>query len=131
MPSFWQGQIFAPAISAFPTSLWVMPEPRHNYNERVKQQVMALPAGILADYIHLTDLMQNHGANLYRPHSRAMGGGLFELRPKGKEGIGRVFYCTQIGQAIVILHSLVKKTNTTPAADLQLAGKRLKEVNHG
>jgi len=72
-----------------------------------------LPAGILADYIHLTDLMQNHGANLHMPHSRAMGGGLFELRPKGKEGIGRVFYCTQIGQAIVILHSLVKKTNTT------------------
>jgi len=52
------------------------------------------------------------------------------LRPKGKEGIGRVFYCTQIEQAIVILHSLVKKTNTTPAADLQLARKRLKEVNH-
>lgn len=101
------------------------------YNERVKQQVMALPAGILADYIHLTDLMQNHGANLHMPHSRAMGGGLFELRPKGKEGIGRVFYCTQVGQAIVILHSLVKKTNTTPAADLQLARKRLKEVNHG
>jgi len=60
-----------------------------------------------------------------------MGGGLFELRPKGKEGIGRVFYCTQFGQAIVILHSLVKKTNTTPAVDLQLARKRLKEVNHG
>ena len=92
---------------------------------------MALPAGILADYIHLTDLMQNHETNLHMPHSRAMGGGLFELRPKGKEGIGRVFYCTQIGQAIVILHSLVKKTNTTPAADLQLAKKRLKEVNHG
>ncbi|MDO9048957.1 MAG: type II toxin-antitoxin system RelE/ParE family toxin [Methylobacter sp.] len=84
---------------------------------------MSLPAGILADYIHLTDLMQNHGVNLHMPHSRAMGGGLFELRPKGKEGIGRVFYCTQIGQAIVILHSLVKKTNTTPAADLQLARK--------
>ncbi|PPK74911.1 phage-related protein [Methylobacter tundripaludum] len=93
------------------------------YNERVKQQVMALPAGILADYIHLTDLMQYHGANLHMPHS-------LELRPKGKEGIGRAFYCTQIGQAIVILHSLVKKTNTTPAADLQLARKRLKEVNH-
>ncbi len=55
------------------------------YNERGKQQVMALPAGILADYIHLTDLIQNHGANLHMPHSRAMGGGLFELRPKGKE----------------------------------------------
>lgn len=98
------------------------------YNERVKQQVMLLPPGILADYIHLTDLMQSHGAQLQMPHSRAMGGGLFELRPKGKEGIGRVFYCTQVGQAIVILHSFVKKTNTTPATDLQLARKRLKEV---
>jgi hypothetical protein len=28
-PSFWQGRIFAPAISAFPTSLWVMPESSH------------------------------------------------------------------------------------------------------
>jgi hypothetical protein len=27
-PSFRHGQIFAPAISAFPTSLWVMPESR-------------------------------------------------------------------------------------------------------
>ncbi|MFI3187130.1 MAG: type II toxin-antitoxin system RelE/ParE family toxin [Methylococcaceae bacterium] len=100
------------------------------YNEKVKQQVMLLPPGILADYIHLTDLMQNHGANLQMPHSRTMGGGLFELRPKGKEGIGRMFYCTQVGQAIVILHSFVKKTNTTPTTDLQLARKRLKEVKH-
>ncbi len=100
------------------------------YNERVKQQVMSLPAGILADYIHLTDLMQYHGANLQMPHSRAMGGGLFELRAKGKEGIGRVFYCTQVGRTIVILHSFVKKTNTTPTADLQLARKRLKEVRY-
>ena len=100
------------------------------YNEKVKQQVMLLSPGILADYMHLTDLMQNHGANLQMPHSRAMGGSLFELRPKGKEGIGRVFYCTQVGQAIVILHSFVKKTNTTPTTDLQLARKRLKEVKH-
>jgi phage-related protein len=64
------------------------------------------------------------------PHTRAMGGGLFELRPNGKEGIGRVFYCTQVGQIIVILHSFVKKTNATPTADLQLARKRLKEVKH-
>ncbi len=26
------------------------------YNERIRQQVMLLPPGILADYIHLTDL---------------------------------------------------------------------------
>jgi phage-related protein len=102
------------------------------YNERVRQEVLELPAGILANYIKLVKLIEQHGENLKMPHSRAMGSGLFELRPKGKEGIGRVFYCTQIDQQIVVLHSFVKKTNNTPIADLQLAQKRLKEVkNHG
>lgn len=83
------------------------------YNERIRQRVMSLPPGILADYIHLTDLIQHHGADLRMPHSRAMGGGLFELRPKGPEGIGRVFYCMQLGCSVVILHSFIKKTNAT------------------
>lgn len=101
------------------------------YNERVRQHVMALPPGILADYIHLTDLIQHHGADLRMPHSRAMGDGLFELRPKGPEGIGRVFYCMQLGYTVVVLHSFIKKTSTTPAAELKLARKRLKEVKNG
>lgn len=92
---------------------------------------MEFPVGILADYVHLTDLIENHGMNLKMPHSRAMGEGLFELRPKGEEGIARVFYCTQVKQTIVVLHSFVKKTNATPAADLKLARKRLKEVKNG
>jgi phage-related protein len=65
------------------------------------------------------------------PDSRAMGDGLFELRPKGPEGIGRVFYCMQLGGSVVILHSFIKKTNATPVADLKLARKRLKEVKNG
>jgi len=101
------------------------------YNERIRQQVMSLPPGILADYIHLADLIQHHGADLRMPHSRAMGDGLFELRPKGPEGIGRVFYCMQMGGSVVILHSFIKKTNATPVADLKLARKRLKEVKNG
>jgi phage-related protein len=48
--------------------------------------------------------------DLRMPHSKAMGNGLLELRPKGPEGIGRVFYCTQVGRSIVVLHSFVKKT---------------------
>jgi phage-related protein len=60
-----------------------------------------------------------------------MGNGLFELRPKRPEGIGRVFYCTQVGRSIVVLHSFVKKTQETPDAELRLARKRLKDVHHG
>lgn len=72
--------------------------------------------------------MEEHGADLRLPHSRAMGEGLFELRCKGAEGIGRVFYCTMVGRQIVILHSFIKKTQETPDRELNTAHKRLKEV---
>ncbi|AYE29136.1 hypothetical protein CNX72_18715 [Burkholderia pseudomallei] len=101
------------------------------YNERVKRDVFALPAGILADYLRLLDLMQEFGADLRMPHSRAMGDGLFELRPKGREGIGRVFYCTHVGRHVVVLHSFVKKTQETPQNELRTARTRLSEVRNG
>jgi phage-related protein len=101
------------------------------YNKRVKRQVLTLPAGIVADYVRLTDAMAIYGADLRMPHSKAMGSGLFELRPKGPEGIGRVFYCTQVGKVIVVLHSFVKKTQETPDAELRLARQRLKDVQNG
>ncbi|MBF0137489.1 MAG: type II toxin-antitoxin system RelE/ParE family toxin [Magnetococcus sp. DMHC-1] len=101
------------------------------YSPRVKTEIDALPKGIRADLLRLYDLMNLYGANLRLPHSRAMGNGLFELRPKGKEGIGRVFYCTQVGWQIVMLHSFVKKSHETPEHELAIARKRLKEVKDG
>ena len=71
----------------------------------MRSDVLALPPGIRADYLRLAELMEEHGADLRMPHSKAMGSGLFELRPKGTDGIARVFYCTQVGQMIVVLHS--------------------------
>jgi phage-related protein len=101
------------------------------YNARVQRDVWTMPAGIVADYLRLTEAMALYGADLRMPHSRAMGGGLFELRPKGPEGIGRVFYCTQVGKTIVVLHSFVKKTQETPDTEMRVARKRLKDVQHG
>jgi phage-related protein len=100
------------------------------FNDRVQKDVLSLPSGILADYLRLTEAMALYGADLRMPHSRALGAGLFELRPKGPEGIGRVFYCTQVGRVIVILHSFIKKTQETPEADMRMARKRLKEVKN-
>jgi len=98
------------------------------YNERVRKDLVSWPAGIYANFLRLAGLMEQHGADLRLPHSRAMGDGLFELRCKGSEGIGRAFYCTVVGRQIVIVHSLIKKTQETPLADLRLARKRVKEV---
>ena len=90
--------------------------------------MLALPEGLLARYLRLTDMMLEFGANLGMPHTRAMGDGLFELRIKGKEGIARVFYCTMVGQRIVMLHGCIKKSEKTPPKELKLARLRLAEV---
>ncbi len=64
------------------------------------------------------------------PHSRAMGGGLFELRLKDTSGIARVFYCVVHERRIVMLHSFIKKTEATPKRDLEIARRRKKEMDH-
>ena len=101
------------------------------FNERVQREITEWPVGIYADFLRLVSLMEDHGADLRLPHSRAMGEGLFELRCKGGEGIGRAFYCTMVGHQIVILHSFIKKSPETPAHELKTARKRLKEIKHG
>jgi phage-related protein len=57
-----------------------------------------------------------------------MGDGLFELRIKAAEGIARVFYCTTVGDRIVVLHVFIKKSDRTPRRELALARKRMKEL---
>jgi len=100
------------------------------YSPKLEEEVLNLPSGLLARYLHLTDLMLEFGSNLGVPHTKAIENGLFELRVRGKEGIARVFYCTQVGKCIVMLHVIVKKTQKTPKRELKLAMKRMNEVLH-
>jgi phage-related protein len=98
------------------------------YNEDLQRTILKFPAGIQARYIHLTERIETFGPNLGMPHSRAMGKGLFELRLKSKEGIGRVFHCILPNQRVMMLHAFVKKTSKTPAKELSIARARAKEV---
>jgi phage-related protein len=77
------------------------------------------------------ELLMEFRPDLRMPHSRALGGGLFELRPRGREGIGRALYCYLVGERVVVLHAFVKKTQATPDRDLKLARRRMKEVRDG
>ncbi|NBO86384.1 MAG: type II toxin-antitoxin system RelE/ParE family toxin [Burkholderiaceae bacterium] len=84
------------------------------YSQEVQEEIMNLPVTLQARFIGLTDRMMEHGPNLGLPHTDAFGGGLFELRLKGAEGIARVFFCLIVKQQIVMLHSFIKKTQKTP-----------------
>ena len=97
------------------------------YSQEVQEEIMNLPVTLQARFIGLTDRMMEHGPNLGLPHTNSFGGGLFELRLKGAEGIARVFFCLIVKQQIVMLHSLIKKTQKTPDKELKLAKQRMKE----
>jgi len=98
------------------------------YSERVESDILDLAPGFVARFIRYAERMEAFGPDLGMPHTRAMGGGLFELRIKGAEGIARVFYCTVVDRRIVILHQFVKKTDRTPHKELEIARRRMKEV---
>jgi phage-related protein len=101
------------------------------FNARVLAGIENWPDDLLSEFARMLELLMEFGPNIGMPHSRALGGGLFELRPRGRGGIGRAFYCFAIGRRIVILHAIIKKTQETPEQDLRLSRKRMKEVKNG
>ena len=101
------------------------------FNPKIQASIEAWPVEILADYAKLLELLLEHGPDLRMPHSRSMGEGLFELRPRGREGIGRAFYCFLMGKRISIVHAFIKKTEATPERELKIARKRVKVLKNG
>jgi phage-related protein len=100
------------------------------YSEAVEEDILALPDTLAARYIVLTRRMSAVGPNIGAPHTEPMGDGLFELRLKGLEGIARVFFCALVGRRIVMLHSIIKKTQKTPPRELSVARTRMREIKH-
>jgi len=100
------------------------------YNDFVQQEILAMPSGFLGRYLRYSDRMEIYGPDLGMPHTRAMGDGLFELRLKAADGIARVFYCTMVGQKIVMLHQFAKKSDKTPPRELKTAQRRMKEYKN-
>ncbi|MFO1509412.1 MAG: type II toxin-antitoxin system RelE/ParE family toxin [Steroidobacteraceae bacterium] len=98
------------------------------YSAEVEQEALALPAGILANFLRVVELIREFGPALGRPHTAPLGQGLFEIRAKGREGIARSVFCTIKGKEIVVLITVVKKGNRIPAHRMDTARKRMKEV---
>jgi phage-related protein len=69
------------------------------------------------------------GWPLGMPYCRSLGNGLWEVRSDLIDGkIARVIFSVTAGN-MVLLHGFIKKTQQTPARDVRLALKRMKEVN--
>lgn len=64
------------------------------------------------------------------PLVRNLEPGLWEVRTHLPDGTARVLFTTN-GPVMVLVHGFIKKTQRTPKQDLDLARKRMKEVQHG
>ncbi len=54
--------------------------------------------------------------------------GVSELRIRDRSGIYRIFYYRQSSRGVLVFHAFMKKTQTTPKRELDLAKRRLKEL---
>jgi phage-related protein len=75
------------------------------------------------------DLMRvQFGWPIGRPLVRSLKDGLWEVRSSlPSHRIARLILCFH-DETLVVLHGFIKKTEKTPAADLALAKRRMREV---
>lgn len=74
----------------------------------------------------LIDLLEKYGSILGMPHAKMLGGGLYELRVRGKEEIRIVYFFQK--QNIYLLHAFKKQTQKTPKKELEIAAQRQKSL---
>jgi phage-related protein len=98
-------------------------------DERVEAEMEQQPADIRARFDQIQQLICNHGPKSLPPKFASyIGDKLWELRMKGKDGIGLALYVTAHSERIVIVRVFTKKTQKTPLQEIRLALQRAEEV---
>ena len=95
-------------------------------SEPVKEWLKSLPAierKVIGEDIKTVQL----GCPLGMPLVRNLGDGIWEVRTKLENRIVRVLFALD-QSTMVLLHGFIKKQQTTPKPDLNLAKDRLKQL---
>jgi phage-related protein len=98
-------------------------------NDTVRAELNALPEDIRARLVRLSAQINLLGLESIRePHVKHLKNKLWEMRLTGRDGIARALYVTALGRRVVIVRAFIKKTQKTPASEIDLALRRAKEV---
>lgn len=89
-------------------------------------ELLALPADMRARFLHIAEMLEDLGPQrVGLPHIRPLESKLWEMRMQGRDGIARAVYVAIQDRRLLVLHVLVKKTQTTPRSVITTALKRL------
>jgi phage-related protein len=93
--------------------------------EKIEKFISTLQDSTKAKILYGYELLMQYGSRVGMPHSKNLGGGLYELRIRGKEEI-RIFYA--IKNNVIILSAFKKKTKKTPNREIETANKLLHRI---
>jgi phage-related protein len=92
--------------------------------EPVREFIDALNPRQRQKLLRSVQLLEEFGTQLPQPHAKFLGEGLWELRTQVEGDAFRVLYCGCTRQRFVLLHAFQKKTQKTPARELDTAKRR-------
>jgi phage-related protein len=101
------------------------------YDPRLEDWLETIPADVKAKILRIVDMLVEYGpTNVREPYVKHLEGHkkLYEIRAKGKDGIGRVFYFTWYGEKIILLHGFMKRSMKTPHREIDVSVQRMMEV---
>lgn len=93
----------------------------------VEKFIRGLQPPTIAKVRNQLNLLEKYGPTLSMPNAKPIGGGLFELRVRGKEEV-RGLYVFVVEHRVTVLHIFKKKTFSISKNDLDIAVRRKREV---
>jgi phage-related protein len=98
-------------------------------NAAVDAELQALPADMRARFAHIARLIEEFGLErVHEPHVRHLRGPLLGNAHEGPRRVSRAIYVSAKSQRVVVVRVFVKKTESTPARDIDLALQRAKGI---
>ena len=88
-----------------------------------KEFLLSLNPKIRAKMVNTISILQDNGYELREPYSKYLSEGIFELRAKVGSDITRVMYFFYINKHIILTNGFIKKTQKTPAGEIEKAKK--------
>ncbi len=91
----------------------------------VQDFIFAQPTKVVTRIIRSIELLEKFGPFLRPPYSKKLTYDLYELRVQGRIAI-RIMYA-KFRNKFILIHAFVKKTQKTPARELEIALDRLRQ----
>ncbi len=55
------------------------------YCDKIETQTLSFPSGVLANFLHIAEMIEELGPNLGKPYVGTISSGLYEIRAKAKK----------------------------------------------